>query len=149
MNQGANNVVASLQQLLADFKCITLISVVSTGTSKDTTSLFSTANSKKMYDDTAEKVDEIAERILMLGGTPANKFSDYLKVANINEVDKISNGEQALNNILQSISYLIGEERKILSIASQSGDEVTVSMMSDYLKEQEKLVWMLTAYNSK
>jgi hypothetical protein len=102
-----------------------------------------------MYDDTAEKVDEIAERILMLGGTPANKFSDYLKVANINEVDKISNGEQALNNILQSISYLIGEERKILSIASQSGDEVTVSMMSDYLKEQEKLVWMLTAYNSK
>ena len=67
-----------------------------------------------MYDDTAEKVDEIAERILMLGGTPANKFSDYLKVANINEVDKVSNGEQALNNILQSISYLIGEERKIL-----------------------------------
>ena len=50
---------------------------------------------------------------------------------------------------LQSISYLIGEERKILSIASQAGDEVTVSMMSDYLKEQEKLVWMLVAYNSK
>ena len=104
---------------------------------------------EKMYDDTAEKVDEIAERILMLGGTPANKFSDYLKVANINEVDKVSNGEQALDNILQSISYLIGEERKILSIASQAGDEVTVSMMSDYLKEQEKMVWMLTAYNSK
>ena len=62
---------------------------------------------------------------------------------------KVSNGEQALNNILQSISYLIGEERKILSIASQAGDEVTVSMMSDYLKEQEKMVWMLTAYNSK
>ena len=102
-----------------------------------------------MYNDAAEKVDEIAERILMLGGTPANKFSDYLKVANINEVDKVSNGEQALNNILQSISYLIGEERKILSIASQAGDEVTVSMMSDYLKEQEKMVWMLTAYNSK
>ena len=104
---------------------------------------------EKMYDDTAEKVDEIAERILMLGGTPANKFSDYLKVASINEVDKVSNGEQALNNILQSISYLIGEERKVLSIASQAGDEVTVSMMSDYLKEQEKMVWMLTAYNSK
>lgn len=104
---------------------------------------------KRMYDDTAEKVDEIAERILMLGGTPANKFSDYLKVANINEVDKVSNGDEALNSILQSISYLIGEERKILSIASQAGDEVTVSMMSDYLKEQEKLVWMLVAYNSK
>ena len=38
-------------------------------------------------------------------------------------------------------------ERKILSLASSHNDEVTVAMMSDYLKEQEKMVWMLTAYN--
>ena len=138
---GANNVVASLQQLLADFQVYYTI--------KGHNFFVLHSQFEKMYDDTAEKVDEIAERILMLGGTPANKFSDYLKVANVNEVDKVSNGDEALNNILQSISYLIGEERKILSIASQAGDEVTVSMMSDYLKEQEKLVWMLVAYNSK
>ena len=145
---GANNVVASLQQLLADFQVYYTNLRGFHWNIKGHDFFVLHSQFEKMYDDTAEKVDEIAERILMLGGTPANKFSDYLKVA-INEVDKISNGEQALNNILQSISYLIGEERKILSIASQSGDEVTVSMMSDYLKEQEKLVWMLTAYNSK
>ena len=143
---GANNVVASLQQLLADFQVYYTNLRGFHWNIKGHDFFVLHSQFEKMYD---EKVDEIAERILMLGGTPANKFSDYLKVANINEVDKISNGEQALNNILQSISYLIGEERKILSIASQSGDEVTVSMMSDYLKEQEKLVWMLTAYNSK
>ena len=38
-------------------------------------------------DDTAEKVDEIAERILMLGGTPANKFSDYLKAVSYTHLD--------------------------------------------------------------
>ena len=69
-----------------------------------------------MYNDAAEKVDEIAERILMLGGTPANKFSDYLKMANINEVDRVSNGEKALENILETYSHLIGEERKLLSM---------------------------------
>ena len=144
---GANNVVVSLQQLLADFQVYYTNLRGFHWNIKGHDFFVLHSQFEKMYDDTAEKVDEIAER--MLGGTPANKFSDYLKVANINEVDKISNGEQALNNILQSISYLIGEERKILSIASQSGDEVTVSMMSDYLQEQEKLVWMLTAYNSK
>ena len=41
-----------------------------------------------MYNDTAEKVDEIAERILMLGGTPENKFSEYLKVAKVKEIYK-------------------------------------------------------------
>ena len=142
---GANNVVASLQQLLADFQVYYTNLRGFHWNIKGHDFFVLHSQFEKMYDDTAEKVDEIAERILMLGGTPANKFSDYLKVANINEVDKVSNGEQALNNI----SYLIGEERKILSIASQAGDEVTVSMMSDYLKEQEKMVWMLTAYNSK
>ena len=34
-----------------------------------------------MYNNAAEKVDELAERILMLGGEPENKFSEYLKVA--------------------------------------------------------------------
>ena len=125
---GANNVVASLQQLLADFQVYYTNLRGFHWNIKGHDFFVLHSQFEKMYDDTAEKVDEIAERILMLGGTPANKFSDYLKVANINEVDKISNGEQALNNILQSISYLIGEERKILSIASQSGDEVTVSM---------------------
>lgn len=29
-----------------------------------------------LYNDTAEKIDEIAERILMLGGVPENRFSE-------------------------------------------------------------------------
>ena len=146
---GANNVVASLQQLLADFQVYYTNLRGFHWNIKGHDFFVLHSQFEKMYDDTAEKVDEIAERILMLGGTPANKFSDYLKIANISEVDKVNNGEQALENILQSIGYLISEERKILSIAAQAGDEVTVSMMSDYLKEQEKLVWMLVAYNSK
>lgn len=146
---GANNVVVSLQQLLADFQVYYANLRGFHWNIKGHDFFVLHSQFEKMYDDTAEKVDEIAERILMLGGTPANKFSDYLKVANVNEVDKVTCGEKALENILDTISHLIGEERKILAIASQAGDEVTVSMMSDYLKEQEKLVWMLVAYNSK
>ena len=146
---GVANVVSALHQLLADFQVYYTNLRGFHWNIKGHGFFVLHEKFESMYDDAAEKVDEIAERILMLGGTPANKFSDYLKVANVNEVDKVSNGDEALNNILQSISYLIGEERKILSIASQAGDEVTVSMMSDYLKEQEKLVWMLVAYNSK
>ena len=145
----AAKVVESLQQLLADYQVFYANLRGFHWNIKGHGFFVLHSKFEDLYNNAAEKVDELAERILMLGGTPANKFSDYLKVANINEVDKVSNGDEALNSILQSISYLIGEERKILSIASQAGDEVTVSMMSDYLKEQEKMVWMLTAYNSK
>lgn len=103
---------------------------------------------EKMYDDVAEKVDEIAERLLMLGATPDNKFSEYLKIAKIKEVGNVSDEKEILNIVLQNISYLIQSERALLATASEAGDEVTVALMSDYLKEQEKAVWMLVAYNS-
>ncbi len=98
------------------------------------------------YNNVAEKVDEIAERILMLGEVPPHNFSDYLKVAHVKESDYVSEGKKAVQNVLETYTYLIAEERKLLSLADKAGDEVTVAMMSDYLREQEKQVWMLTAY---
>ena len=102
-----------------------------------------------LYNDTAEKIDEIAERILTLGSGPSNKVSDYLKVARIKEISGVTCGSEAVEHILSTYGHLIGEERKVLDLAAEAGDEVTVSLMSDYLKEQEKMVWMLTAFSSK
>lgn len=144
-----NNVVASLQQLLADLQVYYSNLRGFHWNIKGHDFFVLHSKFEEMYNDTAEKADQVAERILTLGGVPANKFSDYLKVSKINEVDKVSNGNEALNNVLETISYFIGEERNLLKVASEAGDEVTVAMMSDYLKEQEKLVWMLTAYQNK
>ena len=41
----------------------------------------------------------------------------------------------------------IKDALKAAEEAEKAGDEATVALMSDYLKEQEKMVWMLTAYN--
>lgn len=104
---------------------------------------------ESLYNDAAEKADELAERILMLGGTPENRFSEYLKTAQLKEISGVSCGDEAIGHILTTYSHLIGEERKVLELASEAGDEATVALMSDYLREQEKMVWMLTAYNRK
>jgi starvation-inducible DNA-binding protein len=101
---------------------------------------------EEFYDDAADKVDEIAERILMLGGEPVSSFSEYLKTAAVKEVSGVSCGDEALKNILSTYSLLIAEERALLCAASEAGDEVTVALLSDYLKGQEKTVWMLTAF---
>ena len=102
-----------------------------------------------MYNDAAEKVDEIAERILMLGGTPENKFSEYLKVAKVKEISSITCGGEAIEHILETYSYLIGEERKVIELANEAGDDATADLMTGYLKEQEKMVWMLVAFSTK
>lgn len=104
---------------------------------------------EEMYDDTAEKVDELAERILMLNGTPANKFSDYLKIARIKEVTNVKCEKEAAQNILDTYKVLIGQERALVALASEAGDESTVAFIGDYIREQEKTVWMFVAFLSE
>ncbi|MDD2512381.1 MAG: DNA starvation/stationary phase protection protein [Proteiniphilum sp.] len=100
---------------------------------------------EEYYDDTADKVDEVAERILMLGGVPAHNFSDYLKVSAIKETEVISNQKEIVKLILDSLKVLIALERKVVETASDGDDEGTVALMGDFISGQEKTVWMLTA----
>ena len=72
-----------------------------------------------------------------VGWYSVNKFSEYLKVAKVKEVSGVSCADEALENVLNTYGQFIAEERKLLSLASESGDEATVALMSDYLKEQE------------
>ena len=141
--------VASLQQLLSDFQVYYTNLRGFHWNIKGHDFFVLHSKFEELYNDAAAKVDELAERVLMLGGVPVSKFSDYLKVSRVVEVDKVSHGEEALKNILDSYRYFISEERKLLSLASEVKDEVTVALKSDYLKGQEKMAWMLTAYNTK
>jgi len=50
---------------------------------------------------------------------------------------------------LEGYSILLQQQRELLTVAADAGDEGTASLMSDYIKEQEKQVWMLNAYLGK
>ncbi len=88
----------------------------------------------------------LAERILTLGGSPLHTFQDYLENNTLHIGKSISNDEEALALIIKNISNLLIIERKILKISDESHNEGTNSMMSDFIAEQEKLIWMLNAW---
>ena len=144
----AGKVVDSLQQLLADYQVFYTNLRGFHWNIKGNQFFVLHKQYEEMYNNVSEKADELAERILMLVGEPVNKFSEYLKVARVKEVSGVSSASESLKNVLDTYSYFIGEERKLLALASELADEATVALMSDYLKEQEKLVWMLVAYAS-
>ncbi|WP_373766177.1 Dps family protein [Glaesserella sp.] len=103
------------------------------------------AKFEEIYDDLVVKVDEIAERILTLGHTPANAFSQYLNVSLIKEHIGVSSAQECLTGTLEGFKTLLKQQREILALANEAEDEGTASQMSDYIKEQEKLVWMFSA----
>lgn len=144
-----DKVVKGLAQLLADFQIYYTNLRNLHWNIKGRSFFVMHAKYEEMYDDAAEKVDEIAERLLQLGAVPESKFSEYLKVADVKEAGLVECGREAMDNVLSTLKLLISREREVLGAASEAGDEVTVSMMSDYLKEQEKMIWMLVAFSTK
>ena len=107
------------------------------------------AEFERLYDDAAEKADEIAERLLQLDVTPEHRPSKYLQVAQIKENEMVHCGQECLTQVLDMVKILIAQERAVMVAADEAGDESSNALMSDYLREQEKLVWMLTATLAK
>jgi starvation-inducible DNA-binding protein len=103
---------------------------------------------EEFYTDTQEKVDLIAERILTLEGTPLHTFGDYEENAIVPIGKNISNDVEAVELVVQSLSELLKIERNILYIAEEANDEGTNAMMSDFISEQEKTIWMMKAWLS-
>ena len=101
---------------------------------------------EELYNDSQLKIDLIAERVLTLGKTPFHTFEDYIENNQLLVGKNISNDEKAIQLIVDSLSQLLKIERAILLKSNEIGDEGTNSMMSDFISEQEKTIWMMHAW---
>ena len=104
---------------------------------------------EELYNDAIMKIDEIAERILTLGGTPFHTYSDYMMNSTIKEAKNVNDSEGTVTTTLTNFKTLLEIERSILELSGNADDEGTNSQMSDYITEQEKTIWMLSAYLGK
>lgn len=101
---------------------------------------------EELYTDLLIKVDEVAERILTLGVIPWHTFDDYQATAKISTVKNVSDGNQGVQSILDAFRVIITKQRELLNLSADASDEGTNALMSDYIREQEKLVWMYSSY---
>ena len=104
---------------------------------------------EELYNDLFLKIDEIAERILTLGKNAEHNFSKYTQASEIKESNEVTNGYKAIEEILDAFKTLLLKQRTILDFSAEINDEGTNAQMSDYIREQEKLVWMYSAYLNK
>lgn len=101
---------------------------------------------EELYNDSQLKIDLIAERVLTLGGIPLHTFEDYLEKSNISVGKNIFKDEKAIQLIVSSLSHLLIIERKVFDSATAINDEGTSSMLSDFISEQEKTIWMMQSW---
>lgn len=99
-----------------------------------------------LYTELVVQIDDIAERILTLGGTPLHAYSDYASASMIAEDKNKHNGRDCAKAVLAGLSSLLTQQRNIITSIAEYGDEGTVGMLSEYVQIQEKHVWMYNAF---
>lgn len=104
---------------------------------------------EELYNDLLLKIDEVAERIRTLDESPNHNYSEYKQVSKIAESPKVSDGLKAVNDILAGLKIIITLQRELLDLSADANDEGTNALMSDYIRAQEKLVWMYSAFMKK
>lgn len=101
---------------------------------------------EELYNDAQLKIDMIAERVLTLGGTPLHTFEDYIANNRLQTGKNVSKDTEAVQLIIASLADILKIERVILDESGKINDEGTNSMMSDFIQEQEKTIWMMKAW---
>ena len=104
---------------------------------------------EELYNDAQLKIDMIAERVLTLGSTPLHTLEDYVANNRLAVGKNVSKDTEAVHLIMASIADLLKIERVILDETAKINDEGTNSMMSDFIKEQEKTMWMMKAWSEE
>jgi len=104
---------------------------------------------EELYNDAQLKIDEIAERVLTLGFTPLHTFSDYLAEAEVEVGKDISDATTAVKLVVDSLKTLVILERSIVETANELNDEGTITLLTDFITEQEKTIWMYASWLNK
>jgi starvation-inducible DNA-binding protein len=102
---------------------------------------------EELYTQALVTIDELAERILTLGKSPYSTFDDYIKTANIKEIDTIGMVDtDMVKALVDDMADLIEMEREILEITTHAGDDGTNDMVNRFMQFKEKNTWMLRSF---
>ena len=107
------------------------------------------AKLEEVYEEAGDILDEVAERILALGGNPVSNMKEALEMATIKELgDGPKSADETIRALISDTDYWIKDSKEIADLADKEGDSVTNDMFNGYTKAYQKLAWMLKAYNS-
>lgn len=109
---------------------------------------FFTLHSKfeSLYNYTSETLDEFAERLLTIGGSPVATLKGCLEVASISEAEGTLTADQMVDALFKDFKLLSVELSELMEVAESVGDQATSDMALGIKSHLEKEMWLLSSY---
>jgi len=101
---------------------------------------------EKQYEELSEAIDEIAERIRMLGERSPGSLQQFINKSSLKESEEDMGGDEMLQDLLNDHETLCRYIRERIALASKLGDEGTADLLIHRLRAHEKTAWMLRSH---
>ena len=103
---------------------------------------------EEQYEDVAEAIDEVAERIATLGGTAIGTTSEFSKLSQLKEnPGKVPTNQEMLKELVADHETIVKSLRKALDDCDEKyGDAGTSDFLTGLMQEHEKMAWKLRKY---
>lgn len=98
---------------------------------------------EKQYEEMADAVDEIAERIRALGFFVEASMGSFLKLSSIPEDTQLHTKIKYIEDLIKGHEVVIRDARKLAEQAEKNKDPGTVDLMGRRVLFHEKSAWML------
>lgn len=95
------------------------------------------------YQDLAQAVDKIAERIRALGFPAPGSFNTFIKLATVKEAIGVPKAESMVTELMMDNEIVIKTARSAFAVASQADDQPTMDLLTERMEIHEKSAWML------
>mgnify|MGYP006398330721 FL=1 len=101
---------------------------------------------EEFYTETATYIDDIAERLLTIGGQPVGTLKETLEMATIQEASGSEKADEMVEIILQDFKIIANDIETLLEVADEAKDEETGDLFLGIKAALEKHMWMLQSY---
>ncbi|REB06379.1 DNA starvation/stationary phase protection protein [Sporosarcina sp. BI001-red] len=104
------------------------------------------AKFEELYDEATQHMDDIAERILTLGGKPTATMKEHLADSVVKEADGSEKAEQMVATIVKDFNEIMKSLKTGMKLAGDAGDFMTEDLLNAIYQGIEKHQWMLNAF---
>lgn len=106
------------------------------------------AKFEELYDEVTLKMDEVAERLLSIKGSPAATMKEYLEIATIQEATGKEDTRGMVQSLIEDFATVSEELTEGIELAEEVTDQPTADLLTSIRADLEKHQWMLRSFLS-
>ncbi|WP_339190871.1 DNA starvation/stationary phase protection protein [Paenibacillus sp. FSL R5-0490] len=107
------------------------------------------AKFEELYNLATANMDEVAERLLAIGGRPVATMTEQLRLSPIEEAQGRLSAERMVESVVADLHTMVKVIRQGIHEAGEAEDNATEDMLIGFTAALDKEVWMLNAFLGK